>query len=577
MKLGYTAGTLDTGQLPQEDKPIAKHRLHGLRHFLGLFAGEHVAGTEFVIGATFVLWGVSAADVLLGLIFGNLLAVLTWTFICAPIATDTRLTLYSYLKKIAGPSMQKVYNAVNGVLYCVLGGAMITVAASAVRILFGIPVQTQWYPTSASFIFLVLIIGSIVAIVAAMGFKSVAQFSSICAPWLLLMFISGAVVMLPELVAMSGTVSGLHSVSDFLQLANAHIWTGQPMGGGEEMGMLHVMAFAWIANLAMHGGLSDMAIFRFAKSYRYGYASAVGVFFGHYIAWICAGIMGAAAAMVLNTSIAQLDSGEVAYQALGAVGILAVIIAGWTTSNPTLYRAGLAFQTIFHRYSVRRVTAITGAVTTVIACFPFVFTKLLDFVGYMGLILVPVGTIVFTEHWIFPKIGYTRYWAQYKGLRLNVPALASWMIGVAFAVCMDTFGIIHLYFLFVPTWVVTMVAYLILAGLGGAREQYPEAEREEKQRQEQIRQEQAIEAEGISPHPGSQISSTRIKVAGASALLAILALLGMAGAVFAGMMELDEYKALALVPSLIYFVSATIWIGKKEQSKESVSSRTPSL
>ena len=32
----------------------------------------------------------------------------------------------------------------------------------------------------------------------------------------------------------------------------------------------------------------------------------------------------------------------VAYQALGLSGILAVIIAGWATSNPTLYRAGLA-------------------------------------------------------------------------------------------------------------------------------------------------------------------------------------------------------------------------------------------
>jgi len=32
-----------------------------------------------------------------------------------------------------------VYNVVNAVLYCALGGAMITVAASAVRIPFGIP------------------------------------------------------------------------------------------------------------------------------------------------------------------------------------------------------------------------------------------------------------------------------------------------------------------------------------------------------------------------------------------------------------------------------------------------------
>ena len=32
-----------------------------------------------------------------------------------------------------------------------------------------------------------------------------------------------------------------------------------------------------------------------------------------------------------------------------------------------------------------------GAATTVIACFPFVFTRLLDFVGLYGLLLAPAG------------------------------------------------------------------------------------------------------------------------------------------------------------------------------------------
>jgi NCS1 family nucleobase:cation symporter-1 len=66
--------------------------------------------------------------------------------------------------------------------------------------------------------------------------------------------------------------------------------------------VFHVIAFAWIANLAMHGGMSDMAIFRYAKSPSYGYFSAVGMFLGHYVAWICAGIMGVAAALLLSTS-----------------------------------------------------------------------------------------------------------------------------------------------------------------------------------------------------------------------------------------------------------------------------------
>ena len=68
-----------------EREPVTDDKLRpGL--FRRLFAGEHVAATEFVIGALFVSFGASARDVFVGLLLGNLLAVLTWTFVCAPIA-----------------------------------------------------------------------------------------------------------------------------------------------------------------------------------------------------------------------------------------------------------------------------------------------------------------------------------------------------------------------------------------------------------------------------------------------------------------------------------------------------------
>ncbi len=129
-----------------ERAPVTRDRLESGRHFAAVFAGEHVAGTEFVIGALFVSWGVGTRDLILGLLLGNLLAVLAWTFMCAPIAVETRLTLYWYLRRIAGPVVTAIYNVVNAILFCGLAGAMITVSASAVRIPFGIPPQTLWYP-----------------------------------------------------------------------------------------------------------------------------------------------------------------------------------------------------------------------------------------------------------------------------------------------------------------------------------------------------------------------------------------------------------------------------------------------
>ena len=88
---------VDLKGLEEEQLPIAQHKLKGWKHFLGLYAGEHVAATEFVFGATFVALGATMTDILLGLLIGNILAVLSWTLITTPIAVETRLSLYTYL------------------------------------------------------------------------------------------------------------------------------------------------------------------------------------------------------------------------------------------------------------------------------------------------------------------------------------------------------------------------------------------------------------------------------------------------------------------------------------------------
>jgi purine-cytosine permease-like protein len=97
-------------QMEVEQLPVPKYKLHTWTHFAGLYAAEHVAATEFVIGATFVALGAKTTDILLGLLVGNILAVLSWTLITSPIAVETRLSLYTYLNKIAGDSMSKLYN-----------------------------------------------------------------------------------------------------------------------------------------------------------------------------------------------------------------------------------------------------------------------------------------------------------------------------------------------------------------------------------------------------------------------------------------------------------------------------------
>jgi len=546
-----------------ERQPITEDKLQSGRHFAGVFAGEHVAATEFVIGALFVSKGAHTCDVIVGLIFGNLLAVLSWALVCAPIAVRTRLTLYWYLRKIAGPVVTVIYNILNAAMYCILAGAMITVSASAVRIPFGIPDQVKWYPTDIRFVFVVLVVGVVVVTLAIWGFKKLAEFAEICSPWMFLMFIAGALAMLPTIIADMPGLGGIRSFYDFWQLADAKIWLGKEGG----LGFLHIASFAWLCNLAMHLGLSDMALFRYAKRASYGFYSAFGMYLGHYLAWICAGIMGAGAAIAIGKPLTGLDSGSVAVTALGAVGAVVVVIAGWTTANPTLYRAGLALQVATPNWPRWFVTLLAGAITTIVACSPFVFTKLLDFVGIYGLLLMPVGAIVFVEHWLFPRVGLTQYWCWRHGKIMNWPALLAWW-GTIIVAFIATFiaRYIHLFFLIIPVWLSTAIIYIILSAFSGAGKKLPELPEEEVLSPETA----SASAEAKTEQPKK---SAVYYVSGLIALAALAICLGMAiwVAVSSGQTyndRLDFFKTALKYMTVIYFVFGTTWIFLKEKKEQ---------
>jgi len=430
-------------------QPVTADKLQGPGRFIALFAGEHVAATEFVIGAMFVIHGVSARDLFFGLLAGNLLAVLSWTFLVAPIAVRTRLTLYWYLRKICGPGLTYIYNVANALLYCGLAGAMISVSATAVGLAFKIqtPTLTDVLPNSVGWVVITLAVGGVVTLFAILGFEKVSKFSSICSPWLFAIFVAGALALLPSL-------GEINSLGDFWHVAKTRIWNGVPTPGQERFNFWHITFFAWFANLAMHVGLSDMALFRYARTWKYGLFSAFGMFPGHYLAWICSGIMVAAVAREMNP-------GMMAFTAAGVPGALAVLIAGWTTSNPTMYRAGLALQVVTPDWARWRVTLVAGVVTSVVACFPVIFMRLLDFVALYGLILMPIGAVVFAEHWILPRVGLPQYRAHQRGEFINWAALLSWVLTLVAVFLLP----LHMYFKWLPGYFIAQGLYLLFTAL----------------------------------------------------------------------------------------------------------------
>ncbi|MBS8270536.1 hypothetical protein DYI26_17655 [Halomonas litopenaei] len=469
-----------------EQLPVPPHKQHGAKHFLGLYAAEHVAATEFVIGATFVGLGAGIWDILIGLVIGNTLAILSFTLITAPIAVGTRLSLFAYLERIAGNVMAKLYNGANVVIFAAISAAMITVSATAVRVLFDVPPQVAPYPTDMAFVIIAFAVGAIVVLVAAFGFNALSEFASICAPWLMVMFTAGGMVLIP---ALSESVTGfttLTSFSDFVAIASASVFTGINADGEPGIGLLEVIGFAWAANTFAHFGLIDMALLRYARKKRYALATSTGMMFGHYVAWISAGLMGAATAATMKLSILVVDPGDVAFYALGMSGFVIVIVAGWTTANSNLYRAGLAAQALMPEVKRWKVTMLVGLGVMGASCFPFVYRSMLPLLTYAGLILVPVGGIAFAEYQLFPRLGMTRYWANFKGLADNRPAIASWGISLIFGFGLNVLDVMPFYYLFLPTWFVSILVYVVLARRAGACEAYPEKEKAQQEFNERV-------------------------------------------------------------------------------------------
>ncbi|MCL4192799.1 MAG: hypothetical protein KJZ87_13785, partial [Thermoguttaceae bacterium] len=241
---------------------------------------------------------------------------------------------------------------------------------------------------------------------------------------------------------------------------------------------------------------------RFARKSWYGIASGAGMFLGHYVAWIAAALMYAEQLNRTPNDTAVLP-GPLAYQATGLAGLVCVIVAGWTTANPTIYRAGLAFQAIVPRASRFTVTLFTGAVATAAGLFPAITMKLLNFVALYGLLLMPMGAVLFVDFWLIRRLGLQDNYAERKRISFNWAAGLAWLLALAACVLIiflddltlwaESQGwievsdrvekILHdwaqIYFVSLPGWFIAAGLYIVISRFYQERGAVPSAEARE--------------------------------------------------------------------------------------------------
>ncbi len=150
----------------------------------------------------------------------------------------------------------------------------------------------------------------------------------------------------------------------------------------------------------------------------------------------------------------------------GLAGAICVVVAGWTTANPTLYRSGLAVQGVFPNSKRWKITLAVGAVSILLACSPAIILKLDQFLGLYALVATPVGAVLLVDIYLFPRLGLTSNLASAQGLRLNWSVLACWVVTVAACYGLYIwFEADFYFFMALPGWVLGGLTYLLFATL----------------------------------------------------------------------------------------------------------------
>jgi len=119
-------------------------------------------------------------------------------------------------------------------------------------------------------------------------------------------------------------------------------------------------------------------------------------------------------------------------------------------------------QTITPNWKRWKMTLAVGFITTVAALFPALMMRLLDFVALYGLILMPMGAVIFADFWILPRLGLRQDYADWKEIAFSWPAALSW--GFTLAACWGinaTWGL-EIFFLGLPGWFLATAIYISL-------------------------------------------------------------------------------------------------------------------
>jgi cytosine/uracil/thiamine/allantoin permease len=80
-----------------------------------------------------------------------------------------------------------------------------------------------------------------------------------------------------------------------------------------------------------------------------------------------------------------------------------------------------------------------------------------------GLILMPMGAIIFADYYLSKKMGFIPEYAERAGTGFNVAAALTWILTLVFCLGLNLVAGIEIFFLGLPGWFVATVLFVLLS------------------------------------------------------------------------------------------------------------------
>jgi len=89
--------------------------------------------------------------------------------------------------------------------------------------------------------------------------------------------------------------------------------------------------------------------------------------------------------------------------------------------------------------------------------------KLLGFVAIYGMLLMPMGAVIFVDFWLLKKFGRQSNYAEFSGTAFNWAAGLTWFSTLGVCWWLVKFAGIQIFFVSLPGWFVAGILYIALS------------------------------------------------------------------------------------------------------------------